>query len=54
MSKEGTLAQALAGLTPEWLESRGHQARERALAMFSKEAVIGKYVEYYREVMSEE
>ena len=54
MSKEGALAQALSGLTPEWLEQHGRQARERAVAMFSKEAVIGKYVEYYREVMGEE
>jgi len=53
MSKEGALAQALAGLTPEWLESHGRQARERAVAMFSKEAVIGQYVKYYREVMGE-
>ena len=53
MSKEGALAQALAGLTPEWLEQHGRQARERAVAMFSKETVIRQYVEYYREVMSE-
>jgi len=53
MSKEGALAQALADLTLEWLESHGRQARERALRMFSKETVISQYVEYYREVMGE-
>jgi len=54
MSKEGALAQALAGLTPEWLEQHGRRTRERALSMFSKEAVIRQYVEYYEEVMSDE
>ncbi|MEI6516912.1 MAG: hypothetical protein WCO77_13145 [bacterium] len=34
MSKEGALAEALAGLTPEWIAEHGRQARERALAMF--------------------
>jgi len=52
MSREGALAQALAGLTPEWLERHGRQARERALKMFSKEAVIGQYVDYYRDVLN--
>jgi len=51
MSKEGALAAALAGLSPEWLERHGRQARERAVAMFSKETVIWQYVEYYGKVM---
>jgi len=51
MSQDGALAQTFAGLTPEWLDLQGRQARERAVAMFSKEAVIGKYVEYYATVM---
>jgi glycosyltransferase involved in cell wall biosynthesis len=54
MSKKGELAEALAGLTPEWIAEHGRQARARAVAMFSKEAVIGQYVKYYREVRSEE
>jgi glycosyltransferase involved in cell wall biosynthesis len=54
MSRDGALAAALAGLTPEWLEIHGRQARERALCRFSKEAVIRQYVEYYGEVMREE
>ena len=54
MSGEGALAQSLAALTPDWLELHGRQARERAEKMFSKEAVIGRYVEYYREVLRDE
>jgi len=54
MRQEGSLAAALGGLTPEWLAHHGRQARERAVAMFSTEAVIGEYVKYYGEVMSEE
>jgi glycosyltransferase involved in cell wall biosynthesis len=51
MSEAGALAQALDGLTPEWLALHGRQARERAVKMFSTEAVIGQYLEYYREIM---
>lgn len=54
MSKEGELAAALGGLTPEWIAEHGRQARERAVSMFSKEAVIGRYVEYYRQVLADE
>jgi glycosyltransferase involved in cell wall biosynthesis len=54
MSQEGALAAALAALTPEWLVSHGGQARERAAKMFSKEVVIGLYLEYYQRVMSKE
>ena len=53
MSKEGALAATLSGLSPEWLVQHGCQARDRAVKMFSKEAVISQYVEYYREVMGE-
>jgi glycosyltransferase involved in cell wall biosynthesis len=51
MGREGALAEALAGLTPDWLELHGRQARERAERMFSKQAVIGQYVAYYEDVM---
>jgi glycosyltransferase involved in cell wall biosynthesis len=53
MNREGALAEALAGLTPEWIQLHGRQARERAARMFSKQAVIGQYAEYYREVVGE-
>lgn len=51
MSQESALAAALAALTPERLVLHGRLARERAVAMFSTEAVIGEYVKYYGEVM---
>ncbi len=53
MSREGALAEALAGLNPEWFVRHSQQARKRAVTMFSKEAVIGQYIEYYEEVMRE-
>ncbi len=51
MSQAQALAQVLAGLTPEWIELYGRQARERAVKMFSTEAVIGQYVEYYKKIV---
>lgn len=54
MSKDGALAEALRGLTPEWVAAHGRAARERAVKMFSKEVVIGRYVEYYRQVLADE
>ena len=54
MNRPGALAQALAGLTPEWIAEHGRQARARALQMFSKEAVIAQYVEYYKIIMKDE
>jgi len=51
MSREGALAQAFAEMTPDWIELRSRQARERAECLFSKETVISQYVKYYREVM---
>ena len=54
MSKQDSLAAALSGLTPAWLGLHGHQARARALKMFSKEAVISQYVEYYKKVTGNE
>jgi glycosyltransferase involved in cell wall biosynthesis len=51
MSREGELAAVLAGITAEWLTECGRHARERAVRMFSKEAVIGQYVAYYARVM---
>ena len=51
MSQAQALANALAGLSSEWLALHGRQARERAVKMFSTEAVIGQYVEYYKEIV---
>jgi glycosyltransferase involved in cell wall biosynthesis len=51
MSRPGALAQALAGLTPGWIAEHGHQARARALKMFSQEAVIAQYVAYYKQIV---
>lgn len=53
MSRDGSLAKALAGLTPEWIAVHGRQARARAETMFSKDVVIGQYVEYYKEIMKD-
>jgi glycosyltransferase involved in cell wall biosynthesis len=51
MGKDGELAACLAGLGREWLEETGAGARRRAMALFSKEAVVGRYVEYYGRVL---
>jgi glycosyltransferase involved in cell wall biosynthesis len=50
MGKEGALADFLAGLTPEWIERSGKGARERAVRVFSKEAVIPQMIEMYEKV----
>jgi len=52
MAKEGALARFLVGITPEWIEEHGRNARAYAEKMFSKDAVIGRYIEYYHEVMA--
>lgn len=54
MAEEGALAAVLVGLTPEWVDEHGHNARERAVKMFSKETVIRQYVDYYGEIMKDE
>jgi len=51
MGRDGVLADALAGLTPAWIEEHGRNARQRALKMFSSQAVIRQYAEYYRNVL---
>jgi glycosyltransferase involved in cell wall biosynthesis len=53
MGGEGELEESLRGVTPEWCRERGRAARERAVHVFSEEAVIGQYVEYYRRVTEE-
>jgi glycosyltransferase involved in cell wall biosynthesis len=53
MARSGALAEKLAGVTPEWLRSRGRAARGRACAVFARDVVVHKYVEYYARVLSE-
>ena len=54
MARDGELAEFLAAVTPEWLAERGKGARARAVEMFSKEVVVGQYVDYYRRVEGRE
>jgi len=51
MKLDGALAQALAALRPEWILENGQRARDRALRLFSKDAVIGQYISYYEQVL---
>ncbi len=50
MASPGKLANCLASLTPEWLSQAGSRARQQALAHFSKEPVIGHYIDYYNQI----
>lgn len=51
LSVEGGLVNALRDLTPEWMKQHGAGARRRAEEMFSKDAVITQYIEYYKKVI---
>ena len=51
MSQEGELAGYLKGLTPEWIDDRGRNARSRAVRSFSKETVVSRMLSYYGEVL---
>jgi glycosyltransferase involved in cell wall biosynthesis len=51
LSQEGALVEALAGLTPEWLEERCGGSRRRSEVIFSEEAVVRQYLDYYGRVM---
>ena len=53
MTKEGALAEALVDLwkSPETRKTLGRNAREHAERMFSKDVVIGQYIEYYERVI---
>ena len=54
MSRPGSLAEAIERnlADPELMSRRAAAARERAVAMFSKDVVIGQYIDYYRRVLS--
>ena len=47
----GVLSHFFGMLNSKEVMERGRHARERALRMFSKEVVIGQYVEYYEKVV---
>jgi hypothetical protein len=47
MGKESELTAFLAGVTQEWLTEHGRQARARAEAVFSTQAVVHQYIRYY-------
>lgn len=51
MSRDGELADFLAGITPEWIEEKGQLARHHALDNYSKDAVIQQYIEYYETIL---
>ena len=51
MGQAGALSGLLAKLSREDVTERGKNARERARSMFSREAVIAQYVEYYQQVI---
>ena len=51
MSADGSLASALADLTPADMATLSAAARARAVTMFAKDVVIDQYLEYYQRVM---
>ncbi len=51
MGREGALAEFLAQWTPERIARHAEEARRRADRVFSKGAVIGRYVDYYEKVI---
>jgi len=52
MGQTGALAEELAEITPSWVCEKGAAARARACDVFSREVVVGKYVDYYGRVMA--
>jgi hypothetical protein len=50
MSKDGALAEFLTGLTPEWIAERGSAGRERTVAVYAKDVVIRRMIEYYETI----
>lgn len=51
MAEDGALAAALSALSRSWISNASTAARVRAVAEFSREAVVRKYVEYYGKVL---
>jgi glycosyltransferase involved in cell wall biosynthesis len=52
MGRDGALAGFLGALDAGWTRARAAGARNRALAMFSKERVAEQYVRYYERVIA--
>jgi glycosyltransferase involved in cell wall biosynthesis len=52
MTRRTVLADFLAGMPAEWPPAKGRMARQHAVDVFSKDAVIGQYIEYYRRVLN--
>jgi glycosyltransferase involved in cell wall biosynthesis len=50
MRDEGGLVACLSSIGEEWIVQKGRAARERAIASFSRESVVGAYIEYYSQV----
>ena len=50
MASSEALAGALSRVDRTWIVEHGRQARERAIAIFSKAVVVDAYVQYYRRV----
>ena len=53
MTRRAVLADFLAGMPAEWPAATGRAARRHAVAVFSADAVIGRYVDYYRKVLDQ-
>ena len=52
MARDGALVECLSALTPGWIEEHGRAARAHAVKTFSTDAVIGQYIDYYRQVLA--
>lgn len=51
MTRKDVLADFLAGMPAQWPAEQGRAARQHAVTVFSKDAVVGQYVDYYRKVI---
>jgi len=53
MTYRSVLADFVAGMPAEWPAAHGRAARQHAVDVFSTDAVIGRYIEYYRKVLDQ-
>ncbi|MDQ8208538.1 glycosyltransferase family 4 protein [Coraliomargarita sp. SDUM461003] len=51
IEQAGSLSAALASIDTEWMRAKGALARAHALSLYSTDAVIESYLNYYREVV---
>jgi len=51
IEQAGSLSAALASIDTEWMRAKGALARAHALSLYSTDAVIERYLNYYREVV---